>query len=58
MTHITLTALEKSLWQSWVLFVYIDEALMTLADFNIHDTQRQMLFVEELLKFDIDRYLL
>jgi Ser/Thr protein kinase RdoA (MazF antagonist) len=54
--HVTLTEVEKRLWQSYVLFAYIDEALLTLANFDIHHTERQMLFIEDLLKFDTEKY--
>jgi len=56
--HVTLTDMEKQVWQDFVLFAYIDEALLVLSDFNIESSERQIAFLEDLLKFDIEKYTL
>lgn len=54
--HVTLTDVEKALWQDFLLFVYMDEVLWAISDLEDDEPRRQVEFMESLVSFDIEAY--
>jgi spectinomycin phosphotransferase len=54
--HIRLTDIEKTYWQSMLIFVYTDEVLWAINDLEDDENDRQKDFIKSLVTFNFSHY--